>query len=234
MKIASSCLDHLLEALEEPLWFWDISSDKLCLSAGALNKLGLSPEEAPADMNAFLTRLPPAEQDTVRHALEEFLSSGEQLFRQPYFFNNRQILGHAVVFRRDEGGRPTQLFGCLEYEGKKKHIPLVGHAVAYLDRNIVHFDRSCAILFNRDLAAPFDMSLPETAELVHENERWQLQSLRRIYVPGSPRDQFEENLLLRQNGGTYTRLNVNISVKERDSRGPAPLWQAHCSLHSAI
>lgn len=95
------------------------------------------------------------------------------------------------------------------------------------------FDRNCAILLNREQAEPFTRSLGETVDLLHESERWQLRSLRRMYVPGSACDQFEENFMLLQNGGTYTRLNVNISVVQRDDRGGQPCWPQHCNPHSA-
>ncbi|HJB65524.1 MAG TPA: sensor domain-containing diguanylate cyclase [Candidatus Mailhella merdavium] len=225
-------LEHLVEESEEPLWFWDILSDRLCLSLGVLNKLELSPQEAPADMKAYLRHLPPAEQDAVRHTLEEFLSSGEQLFRLLYFFDCRQVVAYAGVFRRDPGGRPIQIIGCLELAEQTPHIPFVGHAVAFLDKDLVCFDRNCAILLNREQAEPFTRSLGETVDLLHESERWQLRSLRRMYVPGSARDQFEENFMLLQNGGTYTRLNVNISVVQRDDRGRATMLAA--TLQSAF
>lgn len=60
-------------------------------------------------MKEYLRHLPPAEQDAVRHTLEEFLSSGEQLFRLLYFFDCRQVVAYAGVFRRDAGGRPIQI-----------------------------------------------------------------------------------------------------------------------------
>ena len=80
-------LETFIEESDEPLWLWEVPSDRLYLSMGAKRRLGLSRADAPARMDDYLTHLPPAEQDAVRHALEESLSSREQHFSLLHFFD---------------------------------------------------------------------------------------------------------------------------------------------------
>lgn len=84
-------------------------------------------------MDDYLTHLPPAEQDAVRHALEESLSSREQHFSLLHFFDRMQVLEHAGVLRRGEDGRPTHVLGNMEIAEKGKElVPVAGYMAAFL------------------------------------------------------------------------------------------------------
>ena len=217
-------LETFIEESDEPLWLWEVPSDRLYLSMGAKRRLGLSRADAPARMDDYLTHLPPAEQDAVRHALEESLSSREQHFSLLHFFDRMQVLEHAGVLRRGEDGRPTHVLGNMEIAEKGKElVPVAGYMAAFLPEGSIRFDRNCAILLGRERPAPFSAPLEESLELVHANERERLAELKLVCAPGSSRDQFEDILLFHREDGACTRLKVSISVLKRDHEGRAAL-----------
>lgn len=217
-------LERFVKESHEPLWLWEAPSDRLYLSMGAKRRLELSHANSPACMDDYLTHLPPAEQDAMRHALEEFLASSEQHFSLLHFFDRMQVLEHAGVLRRGEDGRPTHILGNMEIAEKGKElVHVTGYMAAFLPEGIVQFDRNCAILLGRKRPAPFSASPGSSLELVHADERGRIADLEHICAPGSSRDQFEDILLFHREDGACTRLKVIISVLRRDSEGRAAL-----------
>lgn len=97
----------------ESLFQWDIDTDNLSLSAGALRLLGL--ERAPESMAGFMALLPEKTAAELAARRAAVLESGREGSRieSGYLFRGQWLLECLLVLERDRNGRATLALGQL-------------------------------------------------------------------------------------------------------------------------
>lgn len=217
----------------EALWEWRIPTDRLFLSKGAYAELGLSPENAPKTMAAFLARIPPACLPTL-HELREGILSGTagSVLETTYPFNDILIQEHLIVLNRDSLGRAVHVMGHYIVSSTQSpyHPPFtssdlstqIGFWCCSFRTGTIEIGPRCAALLGYADASSRVLSLDEWEERLHPEERTP-GSCRYQLIVENPQfgDFIEDFIRVRLENGEYMRMLLRGSVMKRDARGKA-------------
>ncbi|MFP4083689.1 MAG: response regulator [Desulfonatronovibrio sp.] len=104
-----------MEATEDALWDWDVSSGNAYFSPRWYTMLGYEPNELPMEYESFLKIVHPEDKERVSSELQSFMEQSANYnieFRALTKDEDvRWILARGKVVRRDEKGRPLRIVG---------------------------------------------------------------------------------------------------------------------------
>lgn len=213
----------------EPLWEWDIVTDSLFLTQGAIRRLNLATR--PRRMPEFYTFLPP-DAAVELAAIHESVISGKSgsTAECGYICNGLWIEERAIVLTRNSEGRATRLMGQLTVSTMQKHIGFKGGGELLADaglwfydvkRGVVWRDRSCdEILGKTGLTYP--LAVTDTILEVHPAERDALKRHYELFFNSAfLGDTITDIIRIKLAGGEYLSSLVRATVMERDADGHA-------------
>lgn len=218
---------HFPFASREALWEWHIPSDRLVLSAGALEALKLP--EPPSTMRAFLERVPASFLSTLDESRRNVLETqAENFLEASYPFEGLLVRERMLVLERDDEGRAMRVLGQCSVAGEKP-VPAnqlsaapggAGFWLCDLRASLIHMDGRCGALLGFAEAAPRDMKLKEWKSRLQDGEG--LLCRHKAIVAGPEAgDTFEDMAQVRRENGDYTLMALRGSVLERGEDGRA-------------
>lgn len=221
---------------QEPLWEWDIVSDALFLSKGALHCLRLA--EAPASMADFLAHIPPHALPELNEQREGVLSGSEgSSLECDYPFDALQVQELLLVLSRSACGRASRVMGRydvsvalpayppLEAKARRAGLPETGLWLYSVPSRGVWLDAACAMLLGE--SAPASRILLEYdawTKNLHPADRKLLLRRYRLFIEKKILGESIDDIIrVRMANGQYARRRLHSAVLERDLSGRATL-----------
>ncbi|MBN1322568.1 MAG: PAS domain S-box protein [Methanotrichaceae archaeon] len=115
-----------LEAANEGLWDWDITTGKAYFGPRYYTMLGYEPGEMPATYETWVGLLHPQDRDEAIRRIEEHIQRGDCGYEEEFRLMTkdggyRWILGRGKVIERDAHGLPIRLVGVhMDITGRKE------------------------------------------------------------------------------------------------------------------
>lgn len=220
----------------EYLWEWNISADKLFLSAGACAALALSSDNVPFSMTNFLALIPAACRPTLHELREGVLSGASGSFLETtYPFSTFFVRERLIVLERNAKGRATRAMGHYVVSSvAESYVPPLsldpgmraqagpGYWQCSLTDRMCHMDARCAALLGYSSETPLVMPLDEWKKRLHPDEGSLMVCRHQLVLQEALMgDSFEDNVRIRQENGRYARRILCGSVLARDAQGRA-------------
>lgn len=218
----------------ELLWEWDVPSDLLHLSRGALSALQL--KVAPDSMAAFY-RFVPEEAAVELAAMREGLISGRTgpFVEYGYICNGFWTRERALALVRGDDGRAIRLMGALEVAPLRDHVGFRGGYEVLVQAGVFLYNPTTRQLWRDDVCAgilgddafhrpPFESGhcfLP-----VHQAELGSVLRHYELLCEGeSLGDTITDTVRVRVANGEYVPMLLRSTAMQRDAAGKA-LWVA--------
>ena len=229
-----NCVISLVSS--EALWEWNVASDALHLSLGARRALGMTPDEIPETMTAFLAYIPPACLPTL-HELREGVLSGAAggLLEATYPFGDVLVREHMLVLERNTEGRALHVIGHYAVsDSLSSYLPSLttppdataqdrpGYWRYALTDQKVQIDARCAALLGYADAAPRKIKVGEWQRRLHPEDGSPAVCRYRLIIEQPVMgDNIEDIVRVRNPNGEYVRMLLRGAVLERDGDGRA-------------
>lgn len=229
---------HFPFTSREALWEWHVPSDRLVLSAGALEALKLP--EPPPTMRDFLERVPASFLSTLDESRRKVLETQPENFLEAsYPFEGLLVRERLLVLERDETGRAVRVLGQCSVAGETP-VPAdqssavpggPGFWLCDLRAHQSRLDGRCAALLGFAGASPRDMDLADWKARIQDDEGMRCRHELLVAGPGGG-DTFEDMVQVRRESGDFILMALRGSVLERDENGRARMLAG--SLRSAL
>lgn len=216
---------------EESLWEWDIVSDCLFLSAGAIKTLRL--DSMPRSMEKFYRYIPPAAASELS-ALRDGVITGKtgSVVQCGYLFNGLWINEFMMVITRNSEGMASRVMGRfmvgaspggeLEFADDNSGLGRIGVWIYNVGEGCIWQDRVCAQLMGDPNIRKYDINEKLSADNIHPAERERLQRHFKTFCEGrSLGDHIIDIVGNRNADGHYSTILIRATALERDADGRA-------------
>lgn len=213
----------------EALWEWDIVTDTLFLTKGALKSLNLA--KHPRSMPQFYSLLPrdaAVELATVREGI--IAGKTGSMAECGYICNGLWVDEHAIVLTRNSEGRATRLMGQLRimsvnrntgFRGGMELLAEAGLWQLDTQRNLVWRDRACEDIIGLE-AQSYPVAAGELIFDVHPAEREAFARHYELFIKsGFLGDTITDIVRIRLSGGRYLPSLVRATAMQRNEKGRA-------------
>lgn len=217
---------------DEPLWEWDLVSDTIYLSHGALKSLNL--KKPPSRMEDFYQLLPPDAASELAAVREGVISGRTGSYMEcSYICNGLWAHEYLMVLSRNSEGRATRAMGRITatqiignqtgFRGGMASSPDSGLWFFDLASKKIWLDRKGALLLGLKHADGPVPSRPAAALLrIHPAERKAMRRHYDIFCEGPfLGDQIFDLARVRHADGSYLSLIISAAALERDKEGKA-------------
>ena len=228
---------HFPFASGEALWEWHVPSDRLVLSAGALQAFRLP--HPPVTMGDFLKRVPTGFLSTLAESRRKVLETpNENFLESSYPFEGLLVRERLLVLDRDDGGRPVRVLGQCSVAGEspmptERTGTLPGGAGFWtcdVRGHCTRMDGRCAALLGFSPEARV-MDLSDWQSRLRDGDGM-LCRHKKLIAGTETGDVFEDLIQIRRESGDYALMDLRGSVLERDADGRAVTLGG--SLRSAL
>lgn len=213
-------------ASREPLWEWHVPSDRLVLSAGALQTLKLS--QPPPTMCSLLERVPASFLSTLNESRRKVLETpAENFLESSYPFEGLLVRERMLVLERDDAGRARRVLGQCSVAGEKPvptdHSSATPGGAGFwhcdLRARRIRMDGRCAALLGF-AAIPRDLDLEDWQNRIQDGVG--MLCRHKTLIGGREHgDTFEDMVQVRRESGDYTLMALRGAILERDADGRA-------------
>lgn len=217
----------------EPLWEWDVLTDALFWSKGALEQLRL--DNPPAHMSAYYDLLPPDAAEELAQARERAVSGdvGSSL-ECDYLCKGMRVHEIIIVMGRNAEGRATRVMGSFKVQPTtgsgvgfyqdSGHLADVGAWVFHVPSGRIWRDKACRTILGNDDPGVSLVSKETPLLDVHPAERSAIQRHYQLFCESPFLGDHITDIVRIQNGvGDYEPVMVRASAVERDESGRALL-----------
>ncbi|MCH5277450.1 MAG: diguanylate cyclase [Desulfovibrionaceae bacterium] len=224
-------------ASSEALWEWHVPSDRITLSAGALQALRL--DEAPATMDAFLENIPAEFLASIDKSRRILLSTPTENFLEYcYPFAGLLLRERLMVLARDDAGHPVRVLGqCTvmgEYRSSQDWAGAISSGWGFWSYDVraqlISLDARCAELLGFK-PEPRVMKQSAWRDRLKDDGQYAT-SMEKIVASAESDDIFEHLLHVRRENDEYTLIDLHGAVLDRGIGGRALLMAG--SMRSAI
>lgn len=216
---------------DEPLWEWDIVTDTLFLSQGALKNLNLGARlTAMAD---YYNLLPPDAAAEVAIAREGIISGkAGSLMECAYICNGFWVQDHTLVVTRNSEGRATRLLGQLSVSPLRDHMGFKGGQELLSDagiwlydvpRSLIWRDKACDRILGLK-AQNYPLKVKDTLLEVFPTERDGLCRHYELFCNGEfLGDTITDIVRIKLGSGGYMPCLIRATSMQRNEDGKAVL-----------
>jgi len=179
-----------MDATRDGLWDWNVETGEVYYSPGYTAMLGFSPEEAPATVEFWKSRIHPDDEAAAVKANMDCIENRRQDFEAEFRMRAkdggvRWILGRGMAVARDGNGRATRMVGthtditdrksaeAALVDSERKHRDLFDHAgegILLADDNSVITDANYAAAAILGYVAPEELIGMNALELLHPDD----------------------------------------------------------------
>lgn len=216
---------------QEQLWEWDIVTDSLFFSHGAIQALKL--EIPPATMPEFY-QLVPADAAVELAAVRESVVSGKSGSQADcgYICNGFWVQEHILTLARNSEGRATRLLGHLAVSTMQKYIGFKSGQTLLPEAGIWLYDVKKGQIWTdpicKQILGQKSRNAPSTWEsslgMVHPTEREAIRRHYELLCRGNfLGDSITDLVRLKSGSGEYLPILLRATVMERDEEGHALL-----------
>lgn len=216
---------------EETIWEWDIVSDYIFLSHGAINALNLA--KTPRRMADFYHNLSPAAARELAE-LRNGVISGKtgSVLECGYLCNGLWIQECMMVITRNSEGHATRIIARFStapfpvgengFNNDISQLPGLGVWVCNVKEGNVWQDNMCSQLLGGEGPRQISISNADAVLGIHPSEAEAIKSRYESFCQGrSLGDSITNTVRVRHSNGKYFTILVRASVLERDADGRA-------------
>lgn len=225
---------HIPLSSRELLWEWDVPTDSVQMSQGALNALQL--EQAPPDMGAFYKLLPEEAAVELAAVRENLIAGTAGSFAEcGYICNGFWVKERMLVLMRGQDGRAVRVLGSMEVTSLREHIGFRGGYEVLLQAGVflynpvtghVWLDDVCKRILGGDGRELMPMESGRCFMSVHPSERGSFLRHYELLCEGEFLGNTVTDILrVRVANGEYALMLIRSTVMQRDAHGKAK-WVA--------
>jgi len=116
LQISEKRLNLALEATNDGIWDWDVTTGKTYFSPTYYNMLGFRPEELPATYDTWVDLLHPDDREHAEKVVRDCMIQGKENFTVDFRLRTKDgdwkwIFDRGKVVERDKQGNPTRMVG---------------------------------------------------------------------------------------------------------------------------
>ncbi len=129
LRISQERYDTVMGAINDGLWDWDISSNKVYFDERYYTMAGYEPNEFEGKFDEFTKHLHPDDVEHVLKSANDHFSGITKVFDIEYRFRRKEgiymwIRGRGKIVKRDENGNPLRMIGTHTDINDKKNAEL--------------------------------------------------------------------------------------------------------------
>lgn len=212
------------------MWEWDIVSDSLFLSKGALEALGM--DERPRSMKDFYAHMPGAAATELAAAREDIIAGKTGASSAcGYICRGKWVEERAVPLMRNREGRATRIMGhmsitnmCdrLAFRASQTLLADAGQWLYKVSTGQIWHDEVCDRIIGNERPASYPINRKDSIFAVHPSERAALRRHYELFCGGRELgDTITDIVRVKMPGGDYNLLVVRATAMQRDENGRA-------------
>lgn len=218
---------------DEPLWEWDVVTDKVFLSRGLLDALRF--DKAPEMMRDFYAILPPDVSNQLIATRVGILSGATgSVLDCSYLLNGLWAHENLMVLTRDKAGKATRIIGRLivtplvsinaVFRNASDSNPVSGIWLYDKVNKKLYRDSMCNTLLGRNAGADCTSDMDSVTESVHPDDRDTLRRHFDLFCGESYLgDHITDMIRAKGSDGYYINIIVRTSALRRNEDGKATL-----------